>query len=99
MDGVDAWLRSILWDNKLLGNTRDDAQTFEIHRLKGRLVLQSGAVKMIQGVREVFEIFDNPSQTSANGAFNEGKMVLIGRHLGDYDFRGDLQKVLGSIDS
>ena len=30
----------------------------EIHRLKARLVFKNGDVKLVQGVREVFEIFD-----------------------------------------
>ncbi len=95
LDIIDAWLRSVLWENMLLGGTTPGTKQFEIHRLKGRLVLESGVEKMIQGVREVFEIFDNPSQSSEKGGVGGGKVVLIGRHLGDHDFPGDLQRALG----
>ncbi|KAI5463351.1 CobW/HypB/UreG, nucleotide-binding domain-containing protein [Mariannaea sp. PMI_226] len=55
---VDRWLRAVLWDSKLPDT--EEAATFEIHRSKGRLVLDSGEVKILQGVREVFEIVDGP---------------------------------------
>ncbi|KAF5666205.1 NOT2 family [Fusarium heterosporum] len=59
LETVDRWLRSILWDNKLPEAKQDG--DFEIHRSKGRLVFANGEVKMLQGVREVFEINDGPS--------------------------------------
>jgi G3E family GTPase len=52
---------------------------FEIHRLKGILVLQDGSCKIIQAVREVFEIRDSEPKTGGDG---DCKLVLIGRGLG-----------------
>lgn len=51
-------------------------------------MLSDGGEKMIQGVRELFDIMDNPSSEASGAA--AGKMVLIGRHLGDFDFQESL---------
>ena len=61
----------------------------EIHRLKARLVFKNGDVKLVQGVREVFEIFDGGKSQSgddADAASQLGKIVLIGRRLTEVDF-------------
>jgi len=72
----------MLWENQIpagkddVGGTNTSRQV-EVHRTKGRLVFDDGQVKMVQGVREIFDIIDS------NEA-NEGlscKIVLIGRHL------------------
>ncbi|KAL2012519.1 hypothetical protein VTN00DRAFT_44 [Thermoascus crustaceus] len=97
---VDAWLRSVLWDNRLpppSPSSPDDTSTsnpdsdpipsdFEIHRLKGVLIISDGTLKAIQAVREVFEIRDTER---GHGAREPGarendmcKIVLIGRGLG-----------------
>ncbi|KAJ9138931.1 COBW domain-containing protein 1 [Pleurostoma richardsiae] len=92
---VDAWLRSVLWDNELPHeDMAAHAKPFEVHRTKGRLVLNNGATKMIQGVRELFEIFDSPDHVTTGAA---GKMVLIGRHLEDFDFEKSFQKTLSTV--
>ncbi|GAQ06584.1 COBW domain-containing protein 1 [Aspergillus lentulus] len=79
---VDAWLQSILWESKIpvICNTdTSNLNNFEIHRLKGILVLQDGSCKIIQAVREVFEIRDSEPKTGGGG---DCKLVLIGRGLG-----------------
>ncbi|KAK0643613.1 CobW/HypB/UreG, nucleotide-binding domain-containing protein [Cercophora newfieldiana] len=93
LEAVDAWLRSVLWDNVLPSDEETDQSLFEIHRLKGRLVLSDGNEKMIQGVRELFEIFDKPNpgaEASLAPGKDAGKMVIIGRHLDKYDFERSL---------
>jgi hypothetical protein len=93
LEAVDAWLRSVLWDNVLPSDEKTDQTAFEIHRLKGRLVLGDGKEKMIQGVRELFEIFDKPNpdpEASLESKRDAGKMVIIGRHLDKYDFERSL---------
>ncbi|KAK3353084.1 CobW/HypB/UreG, nucleotide-binding domain-containing protein [Lasiosphaeria hispida] len=92
---VDAWLRSLLWENVLPGVAEGQKDAgFEIHRLKGRLVIEDGGEKMVQGVRELFEIFDSPNPTAAAASAEErkgaGKMVLIGRFLDDFGFEKSL---------
>jgi G3E family GTPase len=97
LDAVDAWLRSTLWDNVLPSDEETDQTVFEIHRLKGRLVLSDGKEKMVQGVRELFEIFDKPSADSAASTESKrdtGKMVIIGRHLERYGFERSLLEAI-----
>ena len=93
MQKVDRWLRSVLWDSEL--PHFPDAAPFETHRLKGRLVLDSGDVKMIQGVREIFEIIDSPDRVGEEDS-PQGKMVIIGRHLDSDSFAKSLSNALGS---
>ena len=94
---MDEWLRSILWDAVLPTDHSSDLDeessvSFEIHRLKGRLRFDDGSMKMVQGVREVFEILDvrdSPAERSISGTgeggqetvtnVDAGKIVLIGR--------------------
>ncbi|EPE08693.1 cobw domain-containing protein [Ophiostoma piceae UAMH 11346] len=109
---VDEWLRSVLWESQLpnpnggakLGG-RNDPKSFEIHRTKGRLVLSDGSVKVVQGVRELFEIFAAPASSPAEEAAADGqatdtaapessKLILIGRRLGDFDFEGSIRASL-----
>lgn len=86
VDEIDHWLRQVLWENKLPNDTAEHKMPFEIHRLKGRLVLEDGKTKIIQGVRDMFEIFDSPVTGDSESATQTGKIVLIGRHVTDFDF-------------
>lgn len=53
-----------------------------IHRIKGRIPTANSGIKMVQGVRDVFELTDleagNQTLTENNDL---GKLVLIGRGL------------------
>lgn len=70
---------------------------FEVHRLKARVTFVDGAAKIIQGVREVFEILDEPRPDSAKAApLLQGKMVLIGRNLGGWSFQESLTRSLAT---
>lgn len=88
---LDAWLRSILWDATLPGvesNTAKDHK-LEIHRLKAKLPFSNGEIKIVQGVREIFEILDAPKSDQSDPAvatLSGGKIVLIGRELVDLPF-------------
>lgn len=83
-----------MWDNTLPDDAGSHSVPFEIHRCKGRLELSNGEVKVIQGVRELFEIFDSPSPGRDKEESAQGKMVLIGRHLEDFDFKASLLAAL-----
>ncbi|KAL2872676.1 CobW family GTP-binding protein [Aspergillus lucknowensis] len=88
---VDAWLRSILWDSILpsppsLGTATGEIAkrpNFDIHRLKGILALSDGTSKIIQAVRDVFEIRDEAPPTPSDEPKTQCKLVLIGKGLGD----------------
>ncbi|TID23383.1 Cobalamin (vitamin B12) biosynthesis CobW-like protein [Venturia nashicola] len=99
---LDAWLRSALWESVLPDGQVGDAMDFEIHRTKGRIVLQDGSLKLVQGVREVFELIDEEEDVAAiNGeaavtnGMAGGKLVLIGRGLDEGAFTKSLESTLG----
>ncbi|KAJ3501896.1 hypothetical protein NM208_g16840 [Fusarium decemcellulare] len=89
LDAVDRWLRSVLWDNKLPEAEKEGA--FEIHRSKGRLVFANGDVKMLQGVREIFEINDGRQDDDVP---REGKIILIGRNVADVGFESSFRHAI-----
>lgn len=85
---LDAWLRSILWDSKLPDSSTEPATTsseqspFEIYRLKARLPMSDGTIKIVQGVRDVFEVKDALDQIQqTQPGLEEGKIVVIGRDM------------------
>ena len=98
---LDEWLRSVLWDSVLPDTTESSSQEikpFEIHRLKAKLYMQDGSVKVVQGVREIFEILDAPQQSSSDefeaSFVRAGKVVLIGRNLQASHFQQSLSATL-----
>lgn len=93
---VDKWLRSVLWENELPNDVEEHKVHFEIHRLKGRLAVENGKAKIIQGVRELFEIFDAPvsGDQEQEGASQTGKIVLIGRHVTEFNFEQSLLEAI-----
>jgi hypothetical protein len=52
---------------------------YEIHRLKGYVPITDGSARIVQGVREIFDIIDVEG-TNVVGP-DAGKIVLIGRGL------------------
>ncbi|KAJ9669850.1 hypothetical protein H2201_000236 [Coniosporium apollinis] len=110
LPALDEWLRSLLWDSALLAPhlaavcpaPSTSRASFEIHRLKGRIPLSDGSVKLLQGVREVFEMLDEKDASKGEDASKgtglprpEGKTVLIGRGLDEEAFRSSLYGTLG----
>ncbi|KAM5378736.1 hypothetical protein ACJZ2D_004372 [Fusarium nematophilum] len=89
LDAVDGWLRSVLWNSKLPEGESEGR--FEIHRSKGRLVFANGDMKMLQGVREVFEIIDGPRDEEAPTG---GKIILIGRNIADIGFESSFKRAI-----
>ncbi|TDZ26488.1 COBW domain-containing protein 1 [Colletotrichum orbiculare MAFF 240422] len=90
---IDKWLRKVLWDRRLPG---EENTVLEVHRSKGRIVFEHGDVKLIQGVREIFEILDSPDQSREATGSQQGKIILIGRHLQGVDFEKSLMATLSS---
>jgi G3E family GTPase len=68
------WLQSLLWDD----GTKEKKQ-YEIHRLKGYIPITDGTARIVQGVREIFDIID--VEGTDKETQDEGKIVLIGRGL------------------
>lgn len=84
---VDAWLRFVLWDSTfppVKAQTQQlQSSDFEIHRLKGIISLSDDeqSAKIIQAVRDIFEIRDSERPPQSDKA-PCCKIVLIGRGLG-----------------
>ena len=89
---LDKWLRTLLWCFKVPGaagdgddEVPDDDPKFEIYRVKARLPMMDGKVKVVQGVRDVFEIRDSEEEAEQKKVADETKLVIIGRDLGPLD--------------
>ncbi|KAI1650784.1 cobW-domain-containing protein [Daldinia loculata] len=97
---VDSWIRSLLWEGQVPGEPTNSSEPIEIHRLKSRLVFKDGNVKMVQGVREVFEIFDGEQAPNEDGEVPQaGKLVLIGRGVQGINFETSLLNAIQDIES
>ncbi|EED20743.1 CobW domain protein [Talaromyces stipitatus ATCC 10500] len=85
---VDEWLMSVLWKSviKYPGDAQNTQKPgFEIHRLKGILALTDGTFKIIQAVREMYEIRDSENRESKDDETDvpdHCKIIIIGRDLG-----------------
>jgi hypothetical protein len=55
-------------------------------------VFDDGEVKMVQGVRDIFDVIDSAEK---GGATTKGKLVLIGRHLDGAVLEQSLSLALG----
>lgn len=71
---------------------KDGQGKLEVHRSKGRLLLEDGGVRMLQGVREVFELADFAAGEPAESL--EGKMVFIGRGVADAGLEASLGEAI-----
>lgn len=90
---LDAWLRGVCWEGVLAESS--ERGSFEVHRIKGRIVSADGKVKILQGVREVFELVDSAdiareSGANATNGSSEGKIVVIGRGLAAAQWQASL---------
>ena len=81
VDSVDAWLRAVCWNAQLPHS--QEVSSFEIHRIKGQMATTSGHTKLLQGVREIYELTDAADAAGAGSAKapRDGKIVVIGRGL------------------
>lgn len=73
LDRLERCLEDILWPSGV-------EKPYEVHRTKGLVHLNNGTCKMIQGVREIFEITEAKND-SAEDSSSGSRVVLIGRRL------------------
>ncbi|KAK9375486.1 CobW/HypB/UreG, nucleotide-binding domain-containing protein [Lipomyces chichibuensis] len=69
----DKWLQNLLWEDSV------DSHSVEVHRLKAKIVLDSGEILIIQGVRDTYDIIPVSATDGSSG-----KVVIIGKGL-DYE--------------
>ncbi|OCT50927.1 COBW domain-containing protein 1 [Cladophialophora carrionii] len=73
------WLETILWDADERQKGR--STRYEVHRTKGLVRCTDGSSRVVQGVREIFELIEVPPTADAEKAGAEGKIVFIGRNV------------------
>lgn len=73
----ETWIQLVLWENKV------NELEVEVHRLKGRFVKTDGKVKILQGVREAYELVDmrDDLEEELLEAQFPSKLVFIGKYL------------------
>ncbi|KAG9203431.1 hypothetical protein G6514_002798 [Epicoccum nigrum] len=91
VDNFDLFLRTVLWDETLPNDTPHES--FEIHRLKGRIPVKDGRVLLLQGVRNLYDI--NEANEPARED-DEAKLVLIGRGVNQDALKQSLIQTLRS---
>ncbi|CAN6635232.1 zinc-regulated GTPase metalloprotein activator 1 [Trichomonascus vanleenenianus] len=70
LDGIEKWLQTALWEKQIAGSP------VSIHRAKGIFILGEAHAKVLQAVRETYELIDTNRVEAA-----ESKVVLIGEDL------------------
>lgn len=88
---LDEWLRAVLWESSLPHSESATQAGWEIHRVKGRFPVRGGGLKILQGVREIFELIEGIPEAESP---IEGKIVLIGRNIGGKDSQTAFQQSL-----
>ncbi|EXJ90220.1 hypothetical protein A1O1_03319 [Capronia coronata CBS 617.96] len=83
---LQEWLETLLWE----AEDRQEGQSrkYEIHRTKGLIRITDGTIRVVQGVREIFDIMQPPKITgdgtggdSDDDSNPQGRIVFIGRNL------------------
>lgn len=78
---LERCLEDVLWPT-------EQEKPYEVHRTKGLLRLKDGSAKMLQGVRDIFDITDAQSIPEDDNSDQQqeqkySRVVLIGRHLNE----------------
>jgi G3E family GTPase len=71
---LEGWLQSALWGD-------GQEKPYEVHRTKGYIPINDGSARVIQGVREIFEMIEVDQKDDDSALRDEGKIVFIGRNL------------------
>ncbi|KAG8908433.1 hypothetical protein FRB99_006638 [Tulasnella sp. 403] len=90
---LDEWLRTLLWEGHLHGNS---ARIVEVLRCKGMWWIGDQAI-VLQGVRSLYETFEDTRADAQNAGAKMGKVVLIGRGL-DADVSDNLKHLLATVE-
>ena len=81
----DKWLRSLLWDNVLIGfNANSNHDNREILRCKGKIITNDNNLLILQGVRDLYEMKQYPNINIDDDNDGQTKVVIIGKEL-NYD--------------
>ena len=70
---LENYLQTVLWDV-------EGDREYEVHRTKGYINVLDGKPRVVQGVREIFEMLEMDSKQDVHNV-QEGKIVFIGKNL------------------
>ena len=70
---LESWLQLVLWDD-------GQEKPYEVHRTKGYIPVNDGTARVVQGVREIFEMIE-VDRKGDEEVERVGKIVFIGRNL------------------
>ncbi|KAI4519409.1 cobW-domain-containing protein, partial [Schizophyllum commune Loenen D] len=93
---LDEWVREVLWEGRLPESShcrsrRSRGDPLLVLRCKGLFVTTTGERYVLQGVRNMYDLF-KAEEDAAAGVPKEGKLVLIGKGLGE-DVRRSLERL------
>ena len=71
---LESWLQLVLWDD-------GQENPYEVHRMKGYVPVNDGTARVVQGVREIFEMIEVGRAHKHTDLDTAGKVVFIGRCL------------------
>lgn len=74
LPALESWLQLVLWED-------GDEKAYEVHRVKGYVPVNDGTARVIQGVREIFEMIEVDRKGAGDELESTGKIVFIGRNL------------------
>jgi G3E family GTPase len=83
---LETWLRAVLWrESRRDDNNDSSTPPADVHRVKGLLRFTNGSTKILQGVREIFDIIDSRQDVPCEEVDGGGRIVMIGRRLDSID--------------
>jgi G3E family GTPase len=83
VEKLDEWIRSLLWDNKLL-DFASETPGLEVLRCKGMFRTDANETYVLQGVREMYDLTKLEDETGQpEGVGDVGKLVFIGKGLNE----------------
>lgn len=93
VQNFEAWIQNVLWNNRL------NERNVEVHRTKGRIVVNNpNKVYILQGVRETYELvnidLDKSDKDDWEGLQYPSKLIFIGKDLSKNDLREAITKAI-----
>jgi G3E family GTPase len=79
---LDEWIRTLLWESRLPDESSSEPQ-ITVLRCKGMFRDEMGKTYVLQGVRDIYDIASLDSGSDELGIPDEGKLVFIGKGLGE----------------
>jgi G3E family GTPase len=91
LQGVESFLQSLHWENRIEGvenpvvaDGNSDKNKLVVLRSKGLFITTEGAVHILQGVRDIYELNELDAKADELEESHTGsKLVVIGRNLGE----------------